>query len=200
MADDSLTPEEQAESERRAEQRAALDALNFRIDAELRAARPDRYGEQERAEMVDHVSAIIADLIPATTARDLLAHDLVGRREGQATKRVNKFLRGITGADGQFALPFDWHLFADEPVAILITEVDESGQPIGERRERVTLRAMLPADWINFSSAGRVTAQQRYDAEMRMYAAAEWLAEQQGADSFTKWAEVIAPAPEDAVA
>lgn len=193
MADDDLNDNpEDTERERIAQQKAQLDKINRRIDGELRTSRPDRYEPGDK--FLDEVIERIADEVPATIACQMLARDLVGRREGEATRRVNRFLKGLAGAgaNGQYALPVDWSVYVDEPVAISVPQV-EDGETTGYRRERVTLRAVKTQDWLNFARAGRADAQHRFDAEMSMYDAAEWCAAQQGTASFKAWAEHVQP-------
>lgn len=194
MADHELTDDYDGENERIQGQKDRMDALKRRIDVELRTARPDRYAPGDA--FLDVVAERVRADVPILLAQEMLARDLVGRREGQATKRVNKFLRGIAGMDGQYALPVDWYVYADEPVAITVPVTDDHGEVLGRRWERVALRAVNPADWLNFVSAGREDAQQRHDAEMRMYDAAEWCALQQGQATFAEWAEAVQPNPE----
>lgn len=167
-----------------------LNELNSRIDADLRNSRPDRY--EPGAEWLDSVATRIEDKIPVFEARQIAASAMVRRREGEATKRVNKMLKGLAGygTSRQFALPFDWYLFVDEPVALELS--DGSGTL---KRVRVALRAMTADDWAAFSLNGRVSAQHRHDAELSMYEAADWLASRQGVDQFSDWAEAMVPRP-----
>lgn len=155
---------------------------------------PDRY-EVGKTDLLERVADRIADEVPITMARQMLARDLVGQREGQATRRGNKFIKSILAPDGDAALPIDWYLYANEPVAIE-TEVVEDDKIVGLRRERVSLRAMQADDWRTFSSMGRASLQQRVEAESAMYDAAYWLADQQGAASFLEWAQRVAPREE----
>lgn len=189
---DDLTPEPIDQSE--------LTRIKGLIDDELRALRPDRYEPGD--EFLDEVVERVAPHIPATMARAMLAKDLVGQREGQATRRGNKFLKTIIGKDGQHALPIDWHFYVAEPVALMVPVVDSAtSEPTGDfRRERVALRAMTSADWRHFTNQGRVEAQHRFDAEMAMYEAADWLAEQQAGGTFAEWAEQERPSDDEVVA
>lgn len=166
--------------------------IKSEIDEHLRRRRPDRY--MPGHEFLDEVADLVAASIPVTMARNLLARDLVGQREGQATRRGNRFLKTLLLPDGQRVLPIDWHVYVDEPVAIHVPEIDRSGTPTGDyRRERVALRAMTDNDWHNFSVHGRVDLQHRVDAEMAMYDSADWLADQQRGMTFAEWAETVAP-------
>jgi len=185
-----------------------MKELNLLIDAELRRRRPDRYNvrgaEDENddsltASWLDDVAEAIQEQIPASIAVELLARRLVGLREGSATKRVNKFLRDMD-AEGQYALPFEWWTCADEPVAVVTPVFDEStGEQMRLREERVALRAMTSTDWQTFIEHGRQRAQERFDTEMRVYLAAEWLRAEQGGRSFYVWAcEELPPAAESA--
>lgn len=192
MADDGLNDEER---QRIAEQKRRLAEVKDRIDNELRVSRPDRYEPGD--DFLDDVANRIAGLVPVTMAQEMLARDLVGQREGQATRRVNRFLKGLAGVDGQYALPVDWHFYTDEPVAFEVNETDSDGNGTGTRRERVTLRAMTARDWRDFAESGRIAAQHRHDAEMAMYDAADWCAEQQGRRRFDVWADFILPAPKE---
>lgn len=160
-----------------------LTTLNHHVDGLLRLARPDRY--EPGGDWLDQVAAQLEGDIPILEARRMAARQIVGQREGAATKRVNKFLKGLFGLDGQFALPVDWYVYADEPVAL----IDHSGIRI-----RVALRAMAAADWDSFVLNGRIDAQHRFDAEMRMYDAADELASRQGALAFAIWARTAAAA------
>lgn len=174
-----------------------LEEFKRYADAALRAARPDRYSGPGDA-WVKQVAAQLAEEVPILEAKRIAAEAIVGQREGQATKRVNRFLKGLAGADGQYTLPVDWHLYADEPVAFE-SEVVVDGV-VSTVRTRVALRAMRPEDWHSFTRNGRVAAQHRFDAEMAMYEAADWIADAQGQKAFAEWAAVVAPVLEDGAA
>lgn len=194
MAAEDLTDDERA---RMAAQKVQLEDIKRRIDAELRSARPDRY--EPGAPWLDDVAGAISQFVPATLARELLARDLVGQIEGQATRRGNRFLKTVIGVDGQPALPLDWYLYEDDPVAINVPVI-EDGEVTGYKRLRVALRAMKARDWLHFSTVGRVDAQHRLDAELAMYDGADWIAAQQGADAFAVWAAKVCPIPKTEVA
>lgn len=157
---------------------------NEQIDGLLRQHRPDRYGPGDdwTASVVEQVE----DRITVMEAKRIAAATLVGQREGQATRRTNRFLKGVLGRNGQYALPLDWHLYADEPVAFVHREGD------AEIRVRVALRAMKAQDWIDFAEAGRAELEIRVQAERAMYDAADWLAGQQGPLNFAAWATGLA--------
>lgn len=184
---DELTSDERARLSR---QRERITEIKTLIDMELRTSRPDRY--EPGASWLDGVADRIAEHVPSLLARELLARDLVGQVEGASTKRGNKFLKTVLGVDGQPSLPVDWYLYSDYPVSINVPTV-EDGEVVGYRKERVAMRAMTSGDWHNFSAFGRVDAQHRFDAEMTMYDAADWIAEQQGLRSFADWARLVAP-------
>ncbi|MCL2611981.1 MAG: hypothetical protein FWD95_01975 [Nocardioidaceae bacterium] len=168
-----------------------LEDFKLYVDGELRRARPDRYGSPSD-DWVKEVAARVAEEVPTFEAKRIAAETIVGQREGQATRRVNRFLKGLAGINGQYALPVDWHLYADEPVAFEYESVDADGEPCIVR-VRVALRAMRPDDWRYFSQSGRVSAQHRFDAEMGMYDVADWIRVEQGQQTFADWAETVAP-------
>lgn len=173
--------------------RSEQDRISSLIDAQLEVNRPDRYEPGDP--WIDEVITSIEGEIPATMARRILASKWVHQQEGQATRRGNRFLKDLCGADGQFALPIEWHLYVNDPFALVSPVLDQAGDQTGEyRRERVALRAMTKGDWSSFISHGREDAQHSYDAEMRKFTAAEWLAEQQGSHTFAEWAAITTPA------
>lgn len=180
--------------ERIAKENAELERVKKRIDAELRRQRPDRY--QPGADWLDAVTEVIADEVPILSARQMAARTLVGQREGSATRRVNRFLKGLAGADGQYALPVDWFEYVDEPVAIEVRTVDADGQLVEKHRERVALRAMRSSDWNAFSKYGRINLEERHQAEIAMYDGVDWVAAEQGALTFKQWANRVAPRDE----
>ena len=168
------------------------DALNLRIDTELSAIRPDRY--EPGGDWLRPVIDLIADDMSVFEARQIAAETIVRRREAEATKRVNRMLKFLMSS-GQYSLPIDWFLYANEPVAF--EREDDKGVM---RRVRVCLRAMTSDDWRDFSLHGRVAAQHRIDAEMAMYDAADWIAHQQAGETFAQWAEATSPIPRDELA
>ena len=180
-------------------EREQLDLLKRRISRLLTEHRPDRYAPGS-ARFLDDIAGRVADEVPATMARKMLARDLVGQLEGGATRRVNRFLKGLAGARGQFTLPVDWAAYRNDPVAIESPVVNDDGEVVGFRRERVALRAMTGTDWHNFSANGRQVAQERFDAEIAMYDAADWCAAEQGINTFHEWAERICPTNESGAA
>lgn len=168
------------------------DELNQRIDAALSAVRPDRY--EPGGDWIRPVIADFAADMSVFEARQIAAETIVRRREAEATKRVNRMLKGLVAA-GQYTLPLDWFLYANEPVAL--EREDDKGRIV---RVRVALRAMTADDWRDFSLHGRVAAQHRLDAEMSMYEAAEWIAAQQADEPFGSWAEMVSPRPTEELA
>ena len=165
----------------------ARDDLVAIVDGLLRVNRPDRY--KPGSEWLDEVASLVENKITVIEAKRMAARQIVGQREGQATKNVNKFLKSLS-TEGGFALTSAWAPFADEPVAF----IESDGAIEKGRRIRVAFRAMTAGDWQQFALHGRVEAQHRFDAEMAMYDAAEWLASQQGGGTFLEWASRIAPA------
>lgn len=162
--------------------------LNPIVDGLLRSSRPDRY--EPGADWLDEVASKIENKIPEFEAKRLAARQIVGQREGRATRAVNKFLKSLLTNGGGFALTSAWAPYADEPVAF----IEGSGDSDKGHRIRVAFRAMTASDWKQFALHGRVEAQHRFDAEMAMYDAADWLAAQQGGHTFLEWASRIAPA------
>lgn len=156
------------------------------VDGLLRSNRPDRY--LPGADWLDEVASMVENKITVIEAKRLAARQIVGQREGRATRSVNKFLKSLA-TNGGFALTSAWAPYADEPVAF----VEAIGDEDKGTRVRVAFRAMKAADWQQFALHGRVDAQHRFDAEMAMYDAAEWLASQQGAGTFIEWASRVAP-------
>lgn len=163
--------------------RAELVAI---VDGLLRANRPDRY--LPGADWLDEVAERVENKITIIEAKRLAARQIVGQREGRATRSVNKFLKSLS-TEGGFALPETWAPYADEPVAF----IEDADTETGGHRVRVAFRAMKARDWRQFALHGRVAAQHRFDAEMAMYDAADWLASQQGDRTFSDWAAKIAP-------
>ena len=162
------------------------EELTAIVDGLLRVNRPDRY--EPGADWLDRVAEMVENKITITEAKRLAARQIVGHREGRATKAVNRFLKTLKQGR-EFALPETWAPFSDEPVAF--EEFDETGTKT--KRIRVAFRAMTSGDWKQFSLHGRIEAQHRFDAEMAMYDAADWLAGQQGELPFMAWAEANSP-------
>jgi hypothetical protein len=160
----------------------ARDELVTIVDGLLRANRPDRY--EAGGEWLDNVAELVENKITIIEAKRMAARQIVGQREGRATRYVNRFLKSLSGDSG-FVLPAAWTQYADEPVSLLDDE--------GKRGLRVAFRAMRAQDWQQFALHGRVEAQHRFDAEMAMYDAADWLAEQQEGRTFYEWASRVAP-------
>lgn len=157
------------------------EELTTIIDGLLRVNRPDRYRPGDP--WLDYVAEQVENKITVIEAKRLAARQLVGHREGKATRAVNKFLKSLASDDG-YELPETWSMYADEPVSFY----DE-----GDKRIRVAFRAMKARDWQQFSLHGRVVAQHNFDAEMAMYNAADWLARQQGSETFYDWASRTSP-------
>ena len=176
-------PDEFDPSEVEALPREELTAI---VDGLLRANRPDRYRPGDP--WLDEVANQVESKITIIEAKRIAARQMVGHREGRATRAVNKFLKSLT-SDGEFRMDETWALYADEPVAFIEDDDEDGGH-----RVRVALRAMKAADWERFALHGRADAQHRFEAEMAMYDAAEWLASQQGAASFSDWASAACPA------
>lgn len=162
------------------------DELVTIVDGLLRANRPDRY--LPGGDWLDEVAAQVENKITMIEAKRMAARQIVGQREGQATKSVNRFLKSLSTEVG-FALPASWAPYADEPVAF----VETNGDDLKGHRVRVAFRAMKASDWQQFALHGRADAQIRFDAEMAMYDAADWLAAQQGGHTFIEWASRVAP-------
>ena len=162
------------------------DELVGIVDGLLRVNRPDRY--EPGAEWLDEVAELVENKITIIEAKRLAARQIVGQREGRATRSVNKFLKSLK-TDAGFALPSAWAPYADEPVAF----IESDGDLDKGRRVRVAFRAMRAGDWRQFALHGRADAQHRFEAEMAMYDAADWLAGQQGQLPFHDWAETISP-------
>lgn len=163
------------------------DELVTIVDGLLRAHRPDRY--LPGGDWLDEVAAKVENKITVIEAKRLAARQLVGQREGKATRSVNRFLKSLS-TEGGFVLPASWAPYADEPVAF----VESAGEADKGHRIRVAFRAMKASDWQQFALHGRADAQHRFDAEMAMYDAADWLAGQQGGSTFLEWASRVAPA------
>lgn len=159
------------------------------VDGLLRAHRPDRY--LPGAEWLDEVAELVENKITIIEAKRMAARQIVGQREGRATRSVNKFLKSLASESG-FALPATWAPYADEPVAF----IEGSDAEVGGHRIRVAFRAMKAEDWQQFALHGRADAQHRFDAEMAMYEAADWLASQQGSSTFSEWAQATIPCDE----
>ncbi|MFS3128679.1 hypothetical protein ACLM5J_09765 [Nocardioides sp. Bht2] len=160
------------------------DELTAIVDGLLRVNRPDRY--EPGADWLDEVAEMVENKITVVEAKRLAARQIVGQREGRATRSVNKFLKSLA-TDGGFRLAGAWAPFSDEPVAFIDTD---------DKRVRVALRAMRSRDWQQFTLHGRTDAQHRFAAEMATYDAADWLASQQGSLSFADWAQSAHAAPE----
>lgn len=177
MTDD--LPDEYDPDEAQALERPDLTVI---VDGLLRAHRPDRY--EPGADWLDDVATKIENKITIIEAKRLAARQIVGQREGRATRAVNKFLKSLGAGAGGFSIDQAWIAFADEPVAF----IEGVGEESAERRVRVALRAMRSEDWKQFALYGRADAQHRFAAEMAMYDAADWLAAQQGSALFADWA------------
>lgn len=163
-----------------------LSTFKAHVDVRLRQHRPDRY--EPGADWLESLAADLADEVPIAEARRYAAREVVLAREREATKKVNRFLLRMEGT-----LPLGWFGYADEPVAFEVMENDpETGTPVS-RRVRVALRAMRPEDWHRFATEGRIAAQHRFDAEMRVYETADLIAAEQGARAFAEWAAEVAP-------
>lgn len=181
MNDDFAYPDEYDPSVVEALPRPELTAI---VDGLLKTHRPDRYAPG--ADWLDLVASKVENKITVIEAKRIAARQMVGHREGRATRAVNKFLKSLANGDG-FTITPEWGLYADEPVAFV------EGSDENASRVRVALRAMRARDWEQFALHGRADAQHRFEAEMAMYDAADWLAGQQGSMSFLTWADRLAP-------
>lgn len=140
---------------------------NEQIDALLDQYRPDRY-ERHDASWRSPVVQAVALRIPVTRAQQVAAEKIVGDREGQATKSVNRLLRRIN-EERQWPLPE----FA----------LDIMARPLSINDERVRLGAAASEDFVAWAIAERRAASQEATARFSACDGAEWIAEQMNAES-----------------
>lgn len=171
--------------------------LSNEIDKQLRLQRPDRYDPQDDG-WLDTVAAAIPDeLLPEAEVRRLYKRELVKRREGVATRRANKLLRGYNQTD---QLEWHWWNEANEPISVEWREFDDDGNS-KTRLERVALRAVEPRDLRMWAENEEVDAERDREARMDAVNGARKIAdaiESGGYATFADWAESEHPVEETA--
>lgn len=171
-----------------------LRDLNQLIDRLLRENRPDRYNTTAADWLDDVADMVPAELLPEDELRRFVARQIVGQREGQATRNANRLLRSI-GETGQLVL--HWWDEANDPIAIITELVDDEGNA-RISKERVALRAATPADLRAFAHEERDRADKDHKSRLLACDGAEYVADSitsSGLLRFGEWAEFSSPRP-----
>lgn len=130
------------------------------IDRELDLIRPERYDPRETS-WRDPVVAEVERLIPDLEAKAIAARELVGRREGRATRVVTEHLREIHRTRQP---PLDW--------------MDHGPRPLALDGERVRLDAAGAADFRDWATTERKRNAQQFTARNDACEGADWIADQ----------------------
>ena len=157
---------------------------NHEIDALLDRYRPDRYDRHD-CQWRDPVVAVVAARIPIVRAQIVAAEKLVGDREAQATKSVNRLLRKVD-QDRQWPLP--------DIAADLLP------RPLSINNERVRLEAASAQDFRAWAISERRDAAREASARFSACDGAEWIAEQMEGESSNRFGDRYMAAASEQVA
>ena len=195
-----------------------MKVLNKQIDMLLKVRRPDRYvvsntvdlevGDAEDVADVDEDEAedetawlddLATEIEPQVPEAELVhkyARQLVGQREGIATRQVNNMFRRILH-DGQLVLA--WWGYEDMPLSVE-ERIVEPGQRVRKKTTRVALRAVTQTDLEAFSTEERRRKDRDHRARTDTCDGADYVREQMvlgGHWKLIDWANSVIPRPGD---
>jgi hypothetical protein len=173
----------------------SLQEMRRQVRLLLTERRPDRYtvdgpadeDGEAAAGWLDAIAEEVKDLAPEDEIRKILARNVVGQEEGQATRRANDLLRKY-GRTGQ--MPLDWFDTKDWPIAVVSFHTDSLTQERKKIEERVALRASTAQDFRYFATEERRRAAGDFSARNDACVGAERVADEMdiaGAITFGDW-------------